>query len=702
MLISCHPQNKTKSTIQPRIEPVEQVVHGYELVDPYQWMEAADNQNELNDWLLSEGRLTHEVLMQHPSREQLLSRATATEGNWSGVTGLRLYGERLFYFRRDVGASKLKLRMRDEAGADRLVLDMEAFSEASGKEQNLNGYAASPDGHFLAFLVSESGAEITTLKFLNIETGQLLDDEIPRIWGEMIPQWLPDNSGVIYSQMDPNLLIDDSLDPVQNMQLYIHQLGDDLSDDKHILGSQIDNGIIIERQEFPGIQYISKSGHVVAFAGGARSERRLFISTLDKLTTQNQPWQTIAEYSDLVTRVSIDRNNLYLISVKDKPNGEVLQLPLDNPILSKGRVIVPHSDQVVQSIAAAKDGLYIKSMHGGYHRLYRYDYLNQHLSSLNLPFDGRLDIATDYQQDGAYLRLISWTRKSEEFRYLPDTKEMLSIDFGIPADTEMVDYVAHSVEVPSDGGVMVPMTVIHHKDIQMDGTNPTILYGYGGYGSTIMPYYMISNVPWLEKGGVYAFVNVRGSGAKGRQWYLDGKGKNKQNGINDFNAAAEYLSEKGYADNNNLIAQGVSMGGILVSNAVIQRPELYAGAMINVAVINSTRFHKGFNGENQIPELGDPKNPDDFKHLLAIDAYQNLKSDKNYPSMMFSLGLNDNRVPPWHTGKFAAKLKASEAQTNPVFLRVSTKDGHGVGISLDSYIDLKVDGWIYALMSSGR
>lgn len=699
-LASCSLKQKSSSPSQPRVEVTIIDEHGIRLEDPYQWMEQIENQDELNQWLLSEGKMTHSKLVEHPLREQLLKRALDLAGDSAGVYDLRVYGDNLFYLRAEIGAKQANLMYRDINGKDHLLLDMQALSKTNGKRLNLNDYSPSMDGKFLAYMLSDSGAEITTIKFMEVETGRVFADEIEHIWSEFPPTWLPDNSGVFYTQMNPEIFTNKTLDPVQNMQVYLHRFGDNTNNDKHILGSQLDNGITIESQEFPMVMAVTKSNQVLGYAGGARREMRLFSSSLSDLLNKKNPWKSVADYDDLVSRVAILNDDMYLLHSKNKPNGELVSTPINAPSLATAKIIVPHSDQVIEEISPAKDELYIKVMASGFHKLYQLGINDLEPKKINLPFNGRLNIATNTEKSGAFLYMSSWTESPEYFHYNSDNNSMKQLDFGLPKDLRFSDYIATDIEVPSTGGALVPMTIIHHKTVKKDGNNLTILYGYGGYGSTIMPFFSRSRLAWLEQGGVLAYVNVRGSGAKGRQWHQDGKGKNKQNGIDDFNAAAAYLNHNKYSSHKTLTAWGASMGGVLVSNAITQRPDLYAAALIDVAVINTTRFHKGINGENQIAELGDPKNKADYQHLLAIDAYQNLKPEVNYPAMMFSLGLNDNRVAPWHTGKFAAKLKSYKNQTNPFYLRVSTSDGHGIGVSVNNAIESRVDRWIFALSSA--
>jgi prolyl oligopeptidase len=262
--------------------------------------------------------------------------------------------------------------------------------------------------------------------------------------------------------------------------------------------------------------------------------------------------------------------------------------------------------------------------------------------------------------------------------------------------------VAEEVEATSADGTKVPLSILHRKDAALDGTHPTLLYAYGGYGSSQLPGFSASRVAWVERGGVYAIAHVRGGGEKGRRWQDDGSRDKKLTGVRDFIACAQYLVDTKYTSPQKLAAQGTSMGGVLVGRALTERPDLFAAVQLAVGIVNPLRILQAENGANQKGELGDPATEAGYRSIAEMDPYLHVKPGTTYPGVIFTIGLNDHRVAPWMTSKMAARLRAATTSKRPILIRVDTKAGHGIGSTREQGFAERADVWSFFLQTFGE
>jgi prolyl oligopeptidase len=300
---------------------------------------------------------------------------------------------------------------------------------------------------------------------------------------------------------------------------------------------------------------------------------------------------------------------------------------------------------------------------------------------LKLPYEGSAYIAfTDQEHDGLLFDLLSWTRSSANFEYNPKLSSAANTGLVPPIPVDMSSIEVSNVKVKSFDGTMIPMVILYKKGLKRDGSNPTLLNGYGAYGITnTEPFFYPQLLAWLERGGVFALAGVRGGGEYGEEWHLAGKGSTKPNTWKDFIAAAEFLVQEKYTSPSHLAGEGGSAGGILIGNAIATRPDLFAAAIDQVGVNNAIRAETTSNGVPNIPEFGSTKTEGGFKALLEMDAYNKVKPSTKYPAVMLTTGINDPRVEPWMSAKMAARLQAATSSGKPILLRVDYDAGHGIG-----------------------
>ena len=369
-----------------------------------------------------------------------------------------------------------------------------------------------------------------------------------------------------------------------------------------------------------------------------------------------------------------------------------MSVPLDEPDLAKARIEVAEDPNAnLDTWAVARDGVYLIYDDGGLAKLARWEWSG---APMTIPSDGWIDGAiTDTRTDGIVLELTTWLRPSVYVAYDPTSHTTKPT--GLASQTKFIDerIVATEVEVPSTS---VPLTILHFKDLALDGSHPTIINGYAAYGISQHASFVASRLAWLERGGVIAVCHARGGGEKGRAWQDAGSRERKLDGIRDVIACGEYLVAQKFTSPARLGIAGGSMGGILMGRALDERPDLFAAAHIAVGSVNPLRTLAAENGANQVLELGDPRTEAGYRSILAYDPYLNVKPRTAYPGVIFTVGLNDHRVAPWMTGKMAARLQAMSTSGRAVLVRVDADAGHGIGSTRDQSFATTAD--VYAFM----
>jgi prolyl oligopeptidase len=371
-------------------------------------------------------------------------------------------------------------------------------------------------------------------------------------------------------------------------------------------------------------------------------------------------------------------------------------------VLANARVEIaedPHRN--LSSWSAARDGIYVVYDDGGLARLARWAWGGAP-AAVAIPSDGWISgLDTESTRDGVTYPLNTWLKPGAYYAYEPKTKQTKPT--GIASQSKFVDehVVVTEVSVPSAGGAEVPLTILHEKDVVLDGSHPTIVAGYAAYGISQHAGFSATRLGWLERGGVIAVCHARGGGEKGRSWQDDGSREHKLNGISDVIACGEYLVAHEYTTPAHLAIEGGSAGGILMGRALVERPDLFAAVHIAVGMVNPLRILAAENGANQIGEVGDPSTEAGYKSIHAFDPYVNLKPGTAYPAVIFTVGLNDLRVAPWMTGKMAARLRATTTSTHPILVRVEEDAGHGIGSTRDQGFAETADVWAFLLHQFG-
>ena len=681
----------------PRRVPHTEDRFGAVLRDDYRWMESPESE-EASAWLAAEGDSCREYLEAIPGYLVLRERVRDLGMAQSFVTQLKCAGGRAFYLKTEKGEELRKLYVRDGA-SERVLIDTTSMQSAEGAHISIDQHTPSDDGRWTAYALAEGGGEITSVRVMEVATGKTLPDVIDRIWGEFPVAWSADGSGFYYTQMADDA--ETRPDPLTGMRVRYHHLGEPPASDRVVLGEGAP-GPTFESQEFPELSTHGDSPWVLGMGTGARREARLFVARAAALASSDgSPWTEIAGYADLIEDWALRGDDLYLMTSKDAPNRRVLRLSLHAPRLADAVVVAPESDEVIEEIACDAQALFVHKSRAGRSALVRLPFGGGPGRDIALPWTGWIsELVTTPGQEGIIVRLEGWTH---EDRYLHLAVESGRLSDLMLAERAELDYdaiVVETLEVESSDDVRVPLTVLRHRDVPRDGKSPTVLFGYGFYGAAMTPSFSAIQLAWLERGGIYATAHVRGGGEKGDAWRQGGKGANKPNSVCDFIACAEHLIAHGYTSPRRLAVFSGSAGGILIGRAVTQRPDLFVAMAVSNGILNAVRYLHSSNGANQMSELGTPDDEAGLRALLAMDAFHNVQPGVAYPATLLTMGLNDARVSPWMTAKFAAQLRASGPTR--VRIRFEGDEGHGMGSLRRQRFDHYADIWAFFLESMQR
>ena len=396
-------------------------------------------------------------------------------------------------------------------------------------------------------------------------------------------------------------------------------------------------------------------------------------------------------------------DTIYLVTGKLAPRFKLVEMSLSDPDMASSRDVIPAGELVIDSVNVAADALYISAKRDGIGMVMRWA-PDVGLEELSPPRGGATylsSIAPDIP--GALIYETTWIQGGVRYAYDPDTATFSDTGM-IPVGEfdNLKGYVAKELVIPSHDGVMVPLTILHREGLTLDGKNPTVVYGYGSYGSSMNVGFSATRLAWLERGGVWAIAHVRGGGEYGQEWHYAGRMETKPNTWRDLIASAEYLVRESYTSPAHMAPWGGSAGGILAGRAITERPDLFGAAIIEVGSLDTIRAETTTNGVPNIKEFGTVKEEAGFRALLAMSSYNNVRDDVEYPAVMLTHGFNDPRVEPWQSGKMAARLQAATGSDNPVLLRVDFQAGHGIGSTRDQYLQERADQFAFLFSQLGK
>ena len=706
--------NSSSAPASPPVAPVKPVTDDYfgaHVVDPYRYMENLDDR-EVQAWMKAQNDHTRAALASIPGRAQLLARIRELDQSVPQVQAQRLPGERYLCLKLLAGEDVAKLYLRKGLnGEERLSADPEKITLVpadQGKGKNvISGWAVSNDGKYIALGVVPGGDELHgELHLIDASSGRETGDVIPQVGAEAWqPYWLPDNRSFVYGRLQklpPNAPAGEVR---QKFRAYLHVLGTDPDKDSPVFGYGVVPSIDVAPSLIASVQTQPEARYALGLLNGSVTPNSAYyIAPVDSIGKSDPPWRKVADFADGVTSIIIHDDDLYLLTYKNAQRYKIIRTDARKPDLASAETVVPASQAVIQGMSPAQDALYVRLLDGGLGRVLRVPYgPNPRAEEVALPVKGTVFLDADPRLRGAMLYLTSWTQAFKIYAYDPETNQALDTKlqplgpYDNPTNIESAE-----VQVRSYDGTLVPLSIMYPKGLKLDGTNPTLLEGYGSYGWPFPPYYESTRLAWHEKGGVYAVCHVRGGGEYGEEWHLAGKGATKPNTWRDFTACAQYLIEMKYTSTARLAGEGVSAGGILIGRAITSRPDLFTAAIDKVGMSDALRTELTQNGETNIPEFGSVKTEEGFKALNAMSPYHHVKDGTAYPAVLLETGMNDPRVDPWEMAKMTARLQAATASGKPVLLRVDYAGGHGaMGATRAQADEQLADEWSFLLWQFG-
>jgi len=663
---------EAQSLSYPPTKTVDQVddYHGTKVADPYRWLE--DDVRESDDvkaWVEAQNKLTFAFLEQIPERKSLQARLTKL-WNYEKFSAPSRQGPRYVFSKNDGLQNQFVLYTQATLDAEpQLLIDPNTWS-ADGTVA-LAGTAFSEDGQYLAYGVQDAGSDWHTFRVMEVESRKPLPDELQWIKFNS-PDWLKDGSGFFYARY-PEPEAGAAFQKLNlNQKVYLHKLGTPQAEDR----------LIYERPDEPtwGFQAsVSDDGKYVVLTAwkGTDDKYRVFYKPVANLAADAV--HLVGEFDAEYSFIGNDGNLFYFRTDKDAPKRRVIAIDITCPQPEHWQELIPETGNVMNDIHLVGNQFFASYLKDAVTQVKVFDLTGKFLREVQ--FDGigsasgfggkRTDTETFYT-------FSSFATPPSIYRYDLATGESKLLRRAA-VDMNPADYVVEQVFYTSKDGTKVPMFITSKKDLQKNGRNPTLLYGYGGFNIPLTPSFSVSRLMWLELGGVFAVANLRGGGEYGETWHQGGTRLNKQNVFNDFIAAAEYLIDQKYTSTDKLAIQGGSNGGLLVGACMTQRPDLFAAALPAVGVMDMLRFHQFTAGRFWVDDYGSADDPDQFRALLAYSPYHNLKPGTNYPATLVTTADTDDRVVPGHSFKFAARLQACQEGPSPTLIRIETRAGHGSG-----------------------
>ena len=681
--------NESKALTYPRTEKIAVIddYFGTKVTDNYRWLED-DMSAETAAWVKAQNKTTYRYLEQIPYREKIKSRLSALL-DYEKVGMPFIEGEYSYFYKNDGLQNQYVLyRQKGDAPAE-VFLNPNEFSEDG--TVSLGSIEFSEDGSLAVYLISEGGSDWRTARIIDTKTKEVLESELVDIKFSGL-SWVG-NEGFYYSSYDKPTGSELSAKTDQH-KLYYHQLATAQSEDILVFG-----GSEAEKHRYVSGEVTKDGRYLLVSAAVSTSGNKLFIKDLTKA---NSSLITVVDNTDSDTyMVSSHGDDLLFVTNMAAPNKRVIKVSAQNPTPDNWVDVIPETDNVL-SVSTGGKYLFAKYMKDATSLIQQYDLNGKKIRDIALPEVGTASgFSGKKSQTTLYYSFSNQKTPSTIFSLdLASGESAVHMKSKVKFDSD--NFESKQVFYTSKDGTKVPMIITHKKGLVLDGSNPTILYGYGGFNVSLQPRFSSTRAAWLELGGVYAVANLRGGGEYGKKWHNAGTQLKKQNVFDDFIAAAEYLIKEKVTSSDKLAVMGGSNGGLLVGAVMTQRPELFKVALPAVGVLDMLRYHTFTSGAGWAYDYGkSDDNAEMFNYLLGYSPVHNVKAGTHYPATLVTTGDHDDRVVPAHSFKFAAELQAKQAGANPTLIRIETDAGHGAGTPISKTIEQYADIYGFTLFNMG-
>ena len=681
--------DKLKYPLTKQIDHVD-TLHGKPIPDPYRWLEDDVRQSkEVADWVAAENKVTADYLAALPQRDAIKKRLTEL-WNYEKFGVPFKAGGRYFYFKNDGLQNQSVLYKLESLNADPVVfIDPNAWSKDGTVA--LGSTSFSDDGRYVAYSVADAGSDWNTWRIIEVETGRLLADELK--WVKFSgASWTMDSKGFFYGRYDEPPAGAAFQKTNLNQQVFYHRVGT----------SQADDVLVYKRPDEPSWGFrnqVTEDGRYLVTEIWKGTAHKYRIVYKDLAEPYGMALDLVQDFQHEYSFIGNEGPDFFFQTDLDAPRKRIVAINIHKP--GTVREVVPQSTETLTSVNIVANMFVMSYLKDAKTQVKMYSLDGHFVREVEFPgigtatgFGGkRTDTETFYS-------FSSFATPPTVFRY-----DMLTGESTLLKQAQVKfkpdDYQVEQVFYSSKDGTKVPMFITSKKGIKLDGSHPTLLYGYGGFAISLTPGFSIARVAWLEQGGVLAIPNLRGGGEYGEEWHLAGTKLSKQNVFDDFIGAAEWLIQHKYTSSPKLAIQGGSNGGLLVGACMTQRPELFGACLPAVGVMDMLRFHQFTAGRFWVDDYGSAENLDEFQALLAYSPYHNLKPGTRYPATLVTTADTDDRVVPGHSFKFAARLQGCQSGDAPTLIRIETRAGHGAGKPTDKMIEEVADQWAFLAKNLG-
>ena len=691
-LFSCDKDSKkeTAALNYPETKKVDTVSNyfGTEIQDPYRWLED-DRSAETGEWVKAQNELTFGYLEKIPFRDALKERLT-TLWNYEKLGAPFIEGDYTYFYKNDGLQNQFVVyRKKGENEEADIFLDPNKFSKDG--TTSLGGLSFSESGKMAAYAISEGGSDWRKILIMNAESKEIVEDTLIDVKFSGI-SWKGDE-GFYYSSYEKPTGSELSAKTDQH-RLFYHKLGTKQSEDKVIFGNTPE-----QKHRYVGGNVSEDNKYLFISARNSTSGGKLYMMDLSK---PNAQLVTILDHEDSDTYVMDNEGSkLFIVTNLDAPNMKIVTVDASQPGPANWKDLIAETENVLSPSTGGKF-IFANYMVDAVSQVKQYDYNGKLVKEIELPGIGSAGGFGAKKEDSIlYYSFTNYVTPGSIYKY--NIKEGTSELYNTPKiDFNPANFESKQVFYTSKDGTKIPMIITHKKGLVLNGKNPTMLYGYGGFNISLTPSFSIANAVWMEQGGVYAVPNLRGGGEYGKKWHDAGIKLNKQNVFDDFIAAAEYLISEKYTSSEYLAGRGGSNGGLLVGAAMTQRPELMKVALPAVGVMDMLRYHTFTAGAGWAYDYGTAEESEEmFKYLQGYSPVHNIKEGVEYPATLVTTGDHDDRVVPAHSFKFAAELQSKQTGNNPTLIRIETKAGHGAGKPTAMVIEEQADIFGFTLYNMG-
>lgn len=668
---------QSNELVKPEPLPQKNVTNTYydvTLNDPYQYLENLDDPSVVA-WMKNNANYATSVLDNISGKQDMFNKMKELiERQAASISNLNITDDGTYYYLKRVPGEEISKMYRRSGykGSEVLFFDPTQYKKDEGRTYTVSDITPNIRGDKIAVSVSANGSENPDLLIFK-STGEQYDEILQLVDGV---SWHLSGEEFFYIKLNSADVKD--INRGIYTSNYVHKVGTNQSSDKAYFSKKDYAALGVMESEYPWIGYSKEANKNILFAGSVDKNIKIFMQD----AVDNTNWKPVLTRDDEVTEFELNESDIYFLTYNAAPNYKIVKASLDSPNFSNATTVVEESkSENITSFQLTKDGLYYATVKNGVEaNVYFLSYGNKNPIKLELPFTaGRADIsARGTEFSDIWINISGWTSPDKRYLYNPQNNSFNYQPLSTPVEyPELDNLIAKEIMVKSHDGVMVPVSIIHNKNLKMNGENPAVIYSYGSYGNSTSPFFSPITLTYTLYGGILVVPHVRGGGELGDAWHKAGQKLNKPNTWKDGIATAEYLIENGYTNSKKLSIFGGSAGGIFVGRAITERPDLFVAGAPMVGAMNTVRMEETPNGPVNTPEFGTVTDPEEFKGLLEMDSYHHLKPGTDYPAMLITAGMNDPRVIAWQPAKFAAKMQHDNKGDSPILFYTNFEGGHG-------------------------